>query len=75
MRTLKKFNKGILDPIQDAIINENVFWLRIMMEHSRFIASLLDQSERNLVHTALKFGDDFEILLKSSKRRRINAIS
>ena len=67
MRTLKKFNKGILDPIQDAIINENVFWLKIMMEHSRFIASLLDQSERNLVHTALKFGDDFEVLLNQAR--------
>lgn len=33
------------------------------MEHSRFIASLLDQSERNLVRTAIKFGDDFETLL------------
>ncbi len=67
MRTLKKFNKGILDPIQDAIISENVFWIRIMMEHSRFIASLLDQSERNLVMTARKFGDDFETLLNQAK--------
>jgi Domain of unknown function (DUF2935) len=67
MRTLQKFNKGQMDPIQDAIISENVFWLRIMMEHSRFIASLLDQSERNLVHTALKFGDDFEILLNQAR--------
>jgi hypothetical protein len=24
VRNLKKFNQGILDPIQDAIINENV---------------------------------------------------
>ncbi|MED3563138.1 DUF2935 domain-containing protein [Bacillus xiapuensis] len=67
MRTLKKFNEGILDPIQDAIIKENVFWLRIMMEHSRFIASLLDQSERNLVRAALKFGDDFEVLLNQAR--------
>jgi hypothetical protein len=67
MRTLKKFNQGILDPIQDAIISENVFWLRIMMEHSRFIASLLDQSERNLVNAARKFGDDFEVLLNQAK--------
>ncbi|MEH6942632.1 DUF2935 domain-containing protein [Bacillus sp. JJ722] len=67
MRTLKKFNKGILEPIQDAIINENVFWLRIMMEHSRFIGSLLDQSERNLVKTSLKFGDDFETLLNQAR--------
>lgn len=67
MRTLKKFNEGILDPIQDTIIKENVFWLRIMMEHSRFIASLLDQSERNLVVQARKFGDDFEVLLNQAR--------
>ncbi|MGX6443323.1 DUF2935 domain-containing protein [Neobacillus sp. K501] len=67
MRTLKKFNKGILDPIQDAIINENVFWLRIMMEHSRFISALLDQSERNLVNTARKIADDFEVLLNQAR--------
>ncbi|HJV17308.1 MAG TPA: DUF2935 domain-containing protein [Bacillales bacterium] len=67
MRTLKKFNEGILEPVQDAIIKENVFWLRIMMEHSRFIASLLDQSERNLVITARKFGDDFEVLLNQAR--------
>ncbi|EIJ80564.1 hypothetical protein PB1_09392 [Bacillus methanolicus PB1] len=67
IRTLKKFNKGILDPIQDAIISENVFWLRIMMEHSRFISSLLDQSERNLVNTARKFADDFEVLLSQAR--------
>ncbi|MGI2728743.1 DUF2935 domain-containing protein [Bacillus cytotoxicus] len=67
IRTLQKFNEGKMDPIQDAIISENVFWLRIMMEHSRFIASLLDQSERNLVHTALKFGDDFEVLLSQAR--------
>ncbi|WP_066394408.1 DUF2935 domain-containing protein [Neobacillus mesonae] len=67
MRTLTKFNQGILDPIQDAIISENVFWLRIMMEHSRFIVSLLDQSERNLINTARKFGDDFEVLLNQAR--------
>ncbi|MFX3625125.1 MAG: DUF2935 domain-containing protein [Ectobacillus sp.] len=67
MRSLQKFNQGILEPIQDAIINENVFWLKIMMEHSRFIASLLDQSERNLVNTARKFGDDFEVLLNQAR--------
>jgi hypothetical protein len=67
MNSLQKFNNGILEPIQDAIIHENVFWLRIMLEHSRFIASLLDQSERNLVNTARKFGDDFETLLDQAR--------
>jgi Domain of unknown function (DUF2935) len=38
-----------------------------MMEHSRFITSLLDQSERNLVTSAHKFGDDFETLLNQAR--------
>lgn len=67
MNSLQKFNQGILEPVQDAIIHENVFWLRIMMEHSRFISALLDQSERNLVTTARKFGDDFETLLNQAR--------
>jgi hypothetical protein len=67
MGTLRKFNDGILEPIQDAIIHENVFWLRIMMEHSRFIGSLLDPSERKLVTTARNFGDDFEVLLNQAR--------
>lgn len=67
VRTLKKFNKGILDPIQDSIIQENVFWLKIMMEHSRFISHLLDPSERNLVKKASQFGDNFEVLLNQAR--------
>lgn len=67
VRNLMKFNQGIMEPVQDAVISENVFWLRIMMEHSRFISSLLDQSERNLVNQARKFGDDFEVLLNQAR--------
>ncbi len=67
MNSLQKFNQGILEPIQDAIIHENIFWLRIMMEHSRFISGLLDQSERNLVTAARQFGDDFENLLNQAR--------
>lgn len=67
VRNLMKFNQGIMEPVQDAVISENVFWLRIMMEHSRFISSLLDQSERILVHQATKFADDFELLLGQAR--------
>lgn len=67
IRTLSKFNQGILQPIQDAIIKENVFWLRIMMEHSKFISQLLDQSERQLVNTARGFADDFDLLLDQAR--------
>ncbi|MGI6453552.1 MAG: DUF2935 domain-containing protein [Syntrophomonadaceae bacterium] len=43
-----------LDPAEE-LIEEKVFWDRIMAEHSLFIAHLLDPTERELIRTA----DDF----------------
>ncbi len=48
-------------PAQDAL-QEEIFWLRIMGDHARFIAHLLDPSERRLVEQAEKFGEEFEVL-------------
>lgn len=60
---LKQLNTGRLDPLPDAIINENVFFLRIMAEHAKFIAHLLDPSERKMVELARNFSHDFDQLL------------
>lgn len=60
---LKELNEGKLDPLPDAIIKENVFFLRIMADHSKFIGHLLDPSERKLVEQAREFGNDFDKLL------------
>nr|WP_272944737.1 DUF2935 domain-containing protein [Gorillibacterium massiliense] len=60
---LEQLNAGKLDPLPDAIINENVFFLRIMADHAKFIAHLLDPSERKLVDQAREFSDDFDKLL------------
>ena len=52
---LERLQKGInLDPTAE-IIEEKLFWDRIMAEHSLFIAHLLDPCEVNLIRTA----DDF----------------
>ncbi|MDI9567747.1 MAG: DUF2935 domain-containing protein [bacterium] len=52
---LRRLQKRIaLDPTQE-IIQEKIFWDRIMAEHSLFIAHLLDPTERALINTA----DDF----------------
>lgn len=45
----EQLNTGNLDPLPDAVINENVFFLRIMADHAKFINHLLDPSERKLV--------------------------
>ncbi|MDQ1912102.1 DUF2935 domain-containing protein [Paenibacillus sp. GD4] len=60
---LAELNAGRLDPLPDAIINENVFFLRIMADHAKFIGHLLDPSERRLVEQARNFSDEFDQLL------------
>lgn len=41
------------------IIEEKLFWDRIMAEHSLFIAHLLDPTERTLIHQADAFANKF----------------
>jgi hypothetical protein len=64
---LQELNSGRLDPLPDAIINENVFFLRIMADHAKFIAHLLDPSERKLVDQAREFSNDFDQLLSQAR--------
>ncbi len=62
-KRLKELNKGVLVPKPEAIIEENVFFLRIMADHAKFIGHLLDPSERQLVEQAREFSHDFDQLL------------
>jgi hypothetical protein len=64
---LKELNKGNLKPLSDAIIDENVFFLRIMADHAKFIGHLLDPSERKLEDQARNFSHDFDQLLFQAK--------
>ncbi|MFD1039426.1 DUF2935 domain-containing protein [Virgibacillus byunsanensis] len=60
---LKELNEGILAPKKEAIIEENVFFLKIMADHAKFIGHLLDPSERKLVEQAREFSHDFDQLV------------
>ncbi len=60
---LAELNSGNLEPLADAIIDENVFFLKIMADHAKFIGHLLDPSERKLVQQAQEFSHDFDQLL------------
>ncbi|MDQ6419117.1 DUF2935 domain-containing protein [Paenibacillus sp. LHD-117] len=64
---LEELNSGRLEPLPDAIIDENVFFLRIMADHAKFIGHLLDPSERQLVEQARNFSHDFDMLLFQAK--------
>lgn len=60
---LQELNEGKLQPLPEAIIKENVFFLKIMADHAKFIGHLLDPSERKLVDQARDFSHDFDQLL------------
>jgi hypothetical protein len=84
LRTLQQLNRGVVQPIRDDIIDENVFFLRIMAEHSRFIEHLLDPTEKQLILKAEQSGQQFERLLaqarnielpnKTAARRFLNVV-
>ncbi|MGB4337426.1 MAG: DUF2935 domain-containing protein [Bacillota bacterium] len=48
-------------------LGEEMFWLRIMTDHAKFIASLLDQSERGFVQQAREFSQLFDRLLRQAQ--------
>jgi len=64
---LTELNTDRLEPLPDAIIDENVFFLRIMADHAKFISHLLDPSERKLVEQANDFSHDFDQLLYQAR--------
>lgn len=64
---LTKLNQGIDEPLAAEIVRENIFWLRIMADHSRFIEHLLDPSERRLIRQTQAFAREFDQLLAQAR--------
>lgn len=48
LKLLDKIRDGEMKYPVDAIVSENVFWLKIMADHLKFIRGLLDPSENEL---------------------------
>lgn len=61
-KLLQKIQDGEMKHPVDSIVSDNVFWLRIMADHARFIVGLLDPSERGFVEKANAFAVQFEQL-------------
>lgn len=51
----------------EALLREEVFWLRIMGDHARFINHLLDPSERQLIEAAESFALIFDDLYRQAE--------
>lgn len=60
LRLLEKIKEGKILTAAGSKAYENVFWLRIMADHTKFIAHLLDPSERLLIEAAQSYSTEFD---------------
>ena len=57
---ITRLRRGQLMNPTEKLIQDEVFWLRIMADHAKFILHLLDPSERKLINQSHMFSDTFE---------------
>lgn len=58
-------NRDDITTVND-LLDQEVFWNRIMAEHSKFIRGLLDPTEDDLIKTADNFGKQFDELTRQA---------
>jgi len=66
-------NKEEMNADQEAFEQE-LFWNRIMAEHSKFIRGLLDPTENDLINLANNFGNEFDQLTEEAKEAMDNTL-
>lgn len=59
---IARLRSGELMTPTEELLEDEVFWLRIMADHSKFIQHLLDPSERMLISQSKMFSDTFDSL-------------
>lgn len=57
-----RLRRGELMTPTEELLQDEVFWLRIMADHSKFILHLLDPSERKFINQSQLFSDTFDQL-------------
>lgn len=67
LNMLYKLQSGEMMDSQKELADQEVFWNRIMAEHSKFIRGLLDPTEVDLFDKANMFGDTFDKLTAESQ--------
>lgn len=63
---LKRLQSGVVTDLKKDLLEQELFWNRIMAEHSFFIRGLLDPSEEELFDMANNFGKEFNELEKQA---------
>ncbi len=67
LQTVQKLQDREHINMEREIAEQELFWNRIMAEHSKFIRGLLDPTEDELINAANNFGKEFDQLTADSK--------
>ena len=67
LRMIKRLQNREVINVEMEAAQQEMFWNRIMAEHSKFIRGLLDPTEEELFNTANDFGREFDELTLASK--------
>ncbi len=67
-RMIERLQKREQIDVAKEIYEQELFWNRIMAEHSKFIRGLLDPTEEDLFNMANNFGKEFDKLTEDVKR-------
>jgi hypothetical protein len=62
IRMINKLQNRDAGNTPQDMAEQEIFWNRIMAEHSKFIRGLLDPTENDLIQTANNFGIEFDKL-------------
>ncbi len=75
LKMVQRFQRRETINIRREIVDQELFWNRIMAEHSKFIRGLLDPDEAELIKTANNFAKEFDHLVEESKEAMDRATS
>jgi hypothetical protein len=67
LRMVQQLQSGEKFDIENEALEQELFWNRIMAEHSKFIRGLLDPTENDLISKANDFGNEFDQLTEEAK--------
>lgn len=67
LRMVRKIEAREIINFEADMLEQELFWNRIMAEHSKFIRGLLDPAEDELIAAANNFGNEFDQLTAEAK--------
>jgi hypothetical protein len=67
LQMVQRLQKREIINMEKEALEQELFWNRIMAEHSKFIRGLLDPTENDLIITANNFSNEFDQLTAEAK--------